>query len=148
MDAILADMFPTSRIGYPIVFARFVGAIVLGGIIGFEREAKNRPAGLRTHMMVALAAAVFAIISVESIHTAGMDSDNFKPDPLRLVEAVTAGAICLCLGFGHWVIGFAAVIAGISILFVVGFIEDRLDSGGSMHVDDDKAPKGDPPKGK
>lgn len=176
MDAILADMFPESRIGYPVIFARFVGAILLGGLIGFEREAKNRPAGLKTHIMVALAAAVFSIISIEAIHTAALASDSFKPDPLRVIEAVTAGvaflaagtivlsrgeihgittgaslwlagAIGLCLGFGHWVIGFAAVVAGIAILFFVGFMEDRLDSGGSIHVDDDKLPQGDPPKG-
>jgi putative Mg2+ transporter-C (MgtC) family protein len=176
MDAIINDMFPASRIGYPVIFARFVGAILLGGIIGFEREAKNRPAGLKTHIMVALAAAVFSIISIEAIHTAALASDSFKPDPLRVIEAVTAGvaflaagtivlsrgeihgittgaslwlagAIGLCLGFGHWVIGFAAVVAGITILFFVGFMEDRLDSGGGIHVDDDKLPQGDPPKG-
>jgi putative Mg2+ transporter-C (MgtC) family protein len=175
MDAILADIFPESRIGYPVIFARFVGAILLGGIIGFEREAKNRPAGLKTHIMVALAAAVFSIISIEAIHTAGMDSDSFKPDPLRVVEAVTAGvaflaagtivlsrgeihgittgaslwlagAIGLCLGFGHWIIGFAAVLAGIAILFFVGFVEDRLGIEGSVPVDADEVPKGDPPK--
>lgn len=177
MDAILADMFPESRIGYAVIFARFVGAILLGGIIGFEREAKNRPAGLKTHILVALAAAVFAIISVESIHTAGMDSDKFRPDPLRVVEAVTAGvaflaagtivlsrgeiqgittgaslwlagAIGLCLGFGHWVIGFAAVTAGIVVLFFVGFMEDKLVANDAMPVDSDEVPKGDPPKGK
>jgi putative Mg2+ transporter-C (MgtC) family protein len=175
MDAILADMFPESRIGYPVIFARFVGAILLGAVIGFEREAKNRPAGLKTHIMVALAAAVFSIISVEAIHTAGMDSDSFKPDPLRVVEAVTAGvaflaagtivlsrgeihgittgaslwlsgAIGLCLGFGHWVIGFAAVVAGITILFAVGFLEDRLDTNGTIPIDTDDVPKGEPPK--
>jgi putative Mg2+ transporter-C (MgtC) family protein len=173
MDAILADMFPASRIGYPVIVARFVGAILLGGIIGFEREAKNRPAGLKTHIMVALAAAVFAIISVEAIHTAGMDSENFKPDPLRVVEAVTAGvaflaagtivlsrgevhgittgaslwltgAIGLCIGFGHWVIGFAAVAAGISILFVVGFVESRLNSNGSIPVEEGAGPQAEP----
>jgi putative Mg2+ transporter-C (MgtC) family protein len=175
MDAIINDMFPASRIGYPVIFARFVGAILLGGIIGFEREAKNRPAGLKTHIMVALAAAVFSIISIEAIHTAALASDNFKPDPLRVIEAVTAGvaflaagtivlsrgeihgittgaslwlagAIGLCLGFGHWVVGFAAVVAGISILFVVGKMEDRLDMTGSMSVDSDTPPKGDPPR--
>lgn len=175
MDAILADIFPASRIGYPVIFARFVGAILLGGLIGFEREAKNRPAGLKTHIMVALAAAVFAIISVESIHTAGLDSDQFKSDPLRVVEAVTAGvaflaagtivlsrgeihgittgaslwlagAIGLCLGFGHWIIGFAAVTAGLTILFVVGLLERRLDFDGTMRVDKETAPKGEPPE--
>ena len=176
MDAILADMFPQSRIGYPVIFARFVGAILLGGIIGFERKAKNRPAGLKTHIMVALAAAVFSIISIEAIHTAALASDSFKPDPLRVIEAVTAGvaflaagtivlsrseihgittgaslwlagAIGLCLGFGHWVIGFAAVVAGIAILFFVGLMESRLGIDGSMPVDTEEVPKGDPPKG-
>jgi putative Mg2+ transporter-C (MgtC) family protein len=175
MDAILAEIFPESRIGYFVIFARFVGAIVLGGIIGFEREAKNRPAGLKTHIMVALSAAVFSIISVEAIYTAGMDSDSFKPDPLRVVEAVTAGvaflaagtivlsrgeiqgittgtslwlsgAIGLCLGFGHWIIGFAAVVAGITILSLVGIIERKLGIEGSVPVDSDEVPKGDPPK--
>jgi putative Mg2+ transporter-C (MgtC) family protein len=174
MDAILADIFPDSRLGYPVIFARFVGAILLGGMIGFEREAKNRPAGLKTHILVALAAAVFAIISVESIHTAGLESDKFRPDPLRVVEAVTAGvaflaagtivlsrgeihgittgaslwlagAIGLCLGFGHWVIGFAAVVAGLTILFFVGLMEKRLEIEGSIRVDEKEAPKGDPP---
>lgn len=176
MDAILTDMFPASRIGYPVIFARFVGAILLGGIIGFEREAKNRPAGLKTHIMVALAAAVFSVISIEAMHTPALASDNFKPDPLRVIEAVTAGvaflaagtivlsrgeiqgittgaslwlagAIGLCLGFGHWVIGFAAVIGGIVILFFVGFMEKRLGIDGSVTVDTDEVPKGDPPKG-
>ena len=39
-------------------------AIALGGVIGFEREIKHRPAGLRTHMLVSLGAAIFTIISV------------------------------------------------------------------------------------
>lgn len=37
-------------------------AIALGGVIGFEREIKHRPAGLRTHMLVSLGAAIFTII--------------------------------------------------------------------------------------
>ncbi|MBX9454541.1 MAG: MgtC/SapB family protein [Rhizobium sp.] len=168
MDAILADIFPTSHIGYPVIFARFVGAILLGGIIGFEREAKNRPAGLKTHIMVALAAAVFAIISIESINSPALASENFRSDPLRVIEAVTAGvaflaagtivlsrgevhgittgaslwlagAIGLCLGFGHWIIGFAAVVAGIGILSVVGLMEGRLGVKGGMHIDEGEA---------
>lgn len=175
MDAILADIFPPSRIGYPVICARFVGAILLGGLIGFEREAKNRPAGLKTHIMVALAAAVFAIIAIESIHTAGLQSDQFKSDPLRVVEAVTAGvaflaagtivlsrgeihgittgaslwlsgAIGLCLGFGHWIIGFAAVAAGLVILLFVGLLESRLDKDWNMRVDAEPVPKGERPE--
>jgi putative Mg2+ transporter-C (MgtC) family protein len=36
-------------------------AMLLGGLIGLEREAANRPAGFRTHMLVAGAAALFVI---------------------------------------------------------------------------------------
>ena len=37
-------------------------AMVLGGVIGFERELKDRPAGFRTHMLVAGAAALLVEI--------------------------------------------------------------------------------------
>lgn len=56
MEQIVADMFPPSQIPYPVIFARILGALLMGSIIGFEREAKARPAGLKTHMLVCLAA--------------------------------------------------------------------------------------------
>jgi len=40
---------------------RFTMAIVLGGLLGFDRERHQRTAGLRTHMLVALGAAAFVI---------------------------------------------------------------------------------------
>ena len=43
--------------------------------------------------------------------------------------------------------GFAAVVAGITILFFVGFMEDKLDTNGSIPIDTDEVPKGEPPKG-
>lgn len=45
-----------------MIFKLLVAAF-LGAIMGYEREARNRPAGLRTHMLVAMGAAVFAMIS-------------------------------------------------------------------------------------
>ena len=39
-------------------------AIGLGALVGFERELKHRPAGLRTHMLVSLGAAIFAVTSL------------------------------------------------------------------------------------
>lgn len=170
MDAILADIFPVSRIGYPVILARLAGAILFGGIIGFEREAKRRPAGLKTHIMVALAAACFAVVAIESVHVSGFEDQNVRVDPLRVIEAVTAGvaflaagtivlsrgeihgittgaslwlagAIGVSLGFGQWIIAFAAVIAGIVVLFVIGKMEDRLDMAGSVPVDDDEVPR-------
>lgn len=175
MDAILADMFPPSRIGYPVIFARFVGAILLGAVIGFEREAKNRPAGLKTHIMVSLAAAVFAVVALESIHMKGLADADVKVDPLRVIEAVTAGvaflaagtivlsrgeihgittgtslwlagAIGVALGFGHWIIGFGAVMAGLVILFALGKVEAAVGIKGSVPVDGGAAPEIDVPR--
>jgi putative Mg2+ transporter-C (MgtC) family protein len=45
-----------------MIFKLLVAAF-LGAIIGYEREARDRPAGLRTHMLVTMGAAVFAMIS-------------------------------------------------------------------------------------
>jgi len=45
-------------------FARLVLSVVLGALIGLEREAHDRPAGLRTHMLVCMGAAVFSIASL------------------------------------------------------------------------------------
>lgn len=175
MDAILADMFPESRIGYPVIFARFVGAILLAGIIGFEREAKNRPAGLKTHIMVSLAAAVFAIVALESIHIRGFADESVRADPLRVIEAVTAGvaflaagtivlsrgevqgittgtslwlagAIGVSLGFGQWIIAFGGVFAGIFILFLLGKLEAALGMDGSVPAEDGNARKADLPR--
>lgn len=41
---------------------RMLAAIVVGGVIGIEREYKNRPAGMRTHILVCLGAAMIAIL--------------------------------------------------------------------------------------
>jgi putative Mg2+ transporter-C (MgtC) family protein len=44
-----------------LIIVRLVLAAVLGGILGFERELKRRSAGVRTHMLVAVGAALFVI---------------------------------------------------------------------------------------
>ncbi|NEI06447.1 hypothetical protein GUK34_16655 [Rhizobium leguminosarum] len=50
MDRVIADMIPVSRIHYPVIFARLFGAIGFGGLIGFEREARDCPASCRALM--------------------------------------------------------------------------------------------------
>ncbi|WDZ81114.1 MgtC/SapB family protein (plasmid) [Ensifer adhaerens] len=154
MDQIAAELFPSSQISYPVMFARILGALFFGAIIGFEREAKARPAGLKTHMLVCLAACTFGIISLESVRLGGFFDDRVRLDPLRVVEAVTAGvaflaagtivlsrgevqgittgaslwlagAIGLAVGFGQWVVAGFAVASAFSVLFVIGSIEAR-----------------------
>lgn len=61
------------------VFRLFL-AVGLGGLIGFERQLKHRPAGLRTHMLVSLGATIFTVISL-----------SFDIEPARIAAGIVAG---------------------------------------------------------
>ena len=78
------------------IICRLLMALFLGGTIGFDREVKNRPAGLRTHMLIALAAAIFSITTLEIV--AGLEKTGHTADPIRAIEAVTAGVAFLAAG--------------------------------------------------
>lgn len=49
------------------VIIRLILAVIVGGLIGYEREFKNRPAGFRTHILVCLGAAITSMIQLYSI---------------------------------------------------------------------------------
>jgi putative Mg2+ transporter-C (MgtC) family protein len=98
MDAILADMLPDHHLPYPVIFTRMAGAMVLGALIGFERERRERAAGLRTHILISLAASVFAIIALESAQMPMFSAERTQIDPLRVIEAVTSGVAFLAAG--------------------------------------------------
>ncbi len=53
-------------------------AALLGGIIGLERETGKRPAGLRTHMLVATGSALFTILSIYAFPTAECPRDTAR----------------------------------------------------------------------
>lgn len=80
------------------ILIRLTCAILLSFAIGFDREYRNHPAGLRTNLMTALAAAVFALITLEMAGSADSISDQIRLDPIRIVEAVTAGVAFLAAG--------------------------------------------------
>ena len=67
-------------------------AMLLGGAIGYERELKNRPAGLRTHMLIAGAAAL--LVGLGDLLAERFSGEAYRPlmqlDPLRLIEATVA----------------------------------------------------------
>lgn len=65
------------------VCIRLVIAVVLGGVIGFQRQLEHKAAGLRTHMLVALGAALFAVVPLE----AGMTVAELS----RVIQGVAAG---------------------------------------------------------
>lgn len=58
-------------------------ALVLGAAIGWDRERRDAEAGLRTHMLVALGAALFVLVPLE----AGMDPDQLS----RVVQGLVSG---------------------------------------------------------
>lgn len=66
--------------------------MALGGVIGWERELKDRPAGFRTHMLVAGAAALLVGLGdLLAVHFSAEDyRELVRVDPIRLIEAVVA----------------------------------------------------------
>lgn len=85
----------------PLVSAvRMAAALILGGAIGFEREWHHKPAGLRTHMLISIASALFALIALELVDVTraeGVDS-GARSDLTRLIGAVTSGVAFLAAG--------------------------------------------------
>jgi len=81
-----------------VSFARLLAAAVLGGVIGLEREWQSKPAGLRTHILVSVAACLFIVVSQQLGSMDFGPDDALRVDPLRLVEAVTAGVAFLAAG--------------------------------------------------
>ncbi len=72
-----------------IVF-QLILAVILGAIIGLERERKGKEAGFQTYSLVGLGACLFAIIGLESFSLfAG--NPGIKFDPLRIITAVATG---------------------------------------------------------
>lgn len=89
---------PFGGLPVAVVGLRLAAAVILGGLIGWEREARDKPAGLRTHILIALAACLFTLLSFELIEAANGGQPALRVDPLRLVEAVTAGVAFLAAG--------------------------------------------------
>jgi len=74
------------------ILVRIAAAMLLGGVLGIERELGKHAAGLRTHMLIAGAAAlIVGLGDVIAQHFAGEQyRDLLRIDPGRLIEAVVA----------------------------------------------------------
>ena len=75
---------------------RLLAAACLAGIVGYERERGDKPAGLRTHMLVGIGACLFTLLMVELVDR--FQQDGVQADPIRIVEAITAGVAFLAAG--------------------------------------------------
>ena len=69
---------------------RMTVSIVLGGLLGYERESSGKSAGVRTHMLVALGACVFVVVPLQ----AGVQ----LADMSRVLQGLTSGIGFLCAG--------------------------------------------------
>lgn len=100
-DLIVDEIRGTFRaIPFEVALLRIVAAIVLAGLIGAEREWRRRPAGLRTHMLVSLAACLYVIVGRELVAKDWLvdGGGQLRFDPLHLIESVTAGVAFLVAG--------------------------------------------------
>jgi putative Mg2+ transporter-C (MgtC) family protein len=74
-------------------------AMVLGGVIGFEREMADKPAGFRTHMLVAGASALLVgLADVMLLHYIVEGKTQITADPIRITEAIVTGISFLGAG--------------------------------------------------
>ena len=139
------------EITYLAVALRIVAAIVVGGLLGLERGMKNRPAGLRTYMLVCVGACLVMLTNQYIYQVFGTG------DPVRMGAQVVSGIGFLGAGTiivtrrnqikglttaaGLWTsagvglalgIGFyeAALIGGFAIFFVITLLQ-RMDN--NMH---------------
>jgi putative Mg2+ transporter-C (MgtC) family protein len=140
---------------WPEIVFRLLLAIIAGGILGFDRSERGRPAGLRTSMLVCLAAAVSMIQANLLLPMHGKTPESFAVmDFMRLplgvltgmgfigagaivrkgsrTEGVTTAAtlwsvtmIGLCIGGGQWGVGLAATALTLFVLEGLRWL-DRL----------------------
>ena len=125
---------------------RILAAGLLGGLIGFEREVRAKEAGLRTHFLVALGAALFMVISqfaftgrfdaarvaaqvVSGIGFIGAGVIIFQKNVVRGVTTAAglwvAAAIGLACGAGMYDIAIASTLMALMCLETMHFITKR-----------------------
>jgi putative Mg2+ transporter-C (MgtC) family protein len=72
---------------------RLLLAAVLGGVLGVEREMRQKSAGLRTNMLIAIGSALFTLMSYELADAAGADPGRVAAQIVTGVGFLGAGAI-------------------------------------------------------
>lgn len=134
------------------LLAKLAMAVVLGGIVGLERELSGKPAGLRTNILICLGSAVLMDLSIR----VGVMPDGSRfGDPARLAAQVVSGigflgagtilhargvivglttaatmwvvmAIGLTIGAGNWVEATGATLLVAGVLMGLGRVERWL----------------------
>lgn len=128
MQPVLAEM----AIGWGETSLRLACAIGAGIVMGWDRERLNKPAGLRTFILVALGSALLAIIAADLRVTAATDPGDaaLRIDPLRIIQGLIGGIGFLGAGTiihsGGKVEGLTSaaglwLVAALGVAFGLGF---------------------------
>ncbi|MGH6926183.1 MAG: MgtC/SapB family protein [Propylenella sp.] len=154
---VFADFTTGTHLPIGTIGMRLLVAALLGAVIGIDREWRSRPAGLRTHMLTALAAALFTVLTSEIVNSEMLGQENARADPIRVIEAVTAGVAFLAAGtiirgergvrglttgagmwlagslgvaagLGHFAIGALAAVFGALVITMLGWAERAVES--------------------
>lgn len=93
------DILESSRVEF-VALGKILIALGLGALVGFEREAAHKWAGLRTHMLVCAASTVFVLLGmrIEAVWETPSDSPFPRLDPSRIIEAIVTGVAFLGAG--------------------------------------------------
>ncbi|MFK9091885.1 MgtC/SapB family protein [Bacillus salipaludis] len=73
------------------LYLRLVISALFGMFIGWDRSAKNKPAGLKTFMYVSVSCTLITIISIYSVEFFGNSNANNRMDPMRLTAQIVSG---------------------------------------------------------
>lgn len=132
-------------------------AVLFGGLIGWEREVKNKPAGLKTHILVSLGACSFALVTLSFFESL---QPKANADPIRTIDGIIggigflgagailqskgsvrgittaatiwmAGALGLSAGTGFYIVGGLTMAFALAILLGIGYLEKRSPTLGS-----------------
>jgi putative Mg2+ transporter-C (MgtC) family protein len=105
------------------IIGRLSLAAFLGGIVGLERELSHKPAGLRTNMLICMGAALFTIISTETVRAFGAG------DPARIAAQIIPGIGFIGAGVVIRARGAIIGITSAATIFVVASIGMAAGSG-------------------
>lgn len=99
-DLIAAELAATFQaLPFPVVAFRILAAVLLAAVIGAEREWRHKPAGLKTHILVSLAACLYVVVGTEIVTLDVLGAgEQLRVDPMNLIGAVTAGVAFLVGG--------------------------------------------------
>lgn len=122
------------------VWLRLIVAVLLGGLVGLERETAGQPAGLRTHALVALGAALFTITGLGYFQPP-LSTILPPGDALRIVGALVtgvgflgAGAIVRSRGTVQGLTTAASLWATAAVGLAVGSGFELLAAGAAVLV--------------